>query len=388
MPKVETVAAPKSRRARASSAVRSSTPSLARPSDATNTLSNRPIPLPCASCGAARSRAADRFVPVVACNRAISTAARSLNAAVAAEEGTSSRASLAKSTMARRSSASSCAMRARAASRARSIFAPAMEPERSMTSTAFTAVRGPCSGAPAAATSISRYDSPPLESSQRRSSRGVMLSGLDGSCGCARDGWSCGGCAATLGPGLWCKRIAATAAAATEARTTAKRMAVRRMGNPWRAANVPPSCQRLAGCGDLQMGGQELGRAPFRPEPRANRPGHESEMAAPRERLERDLRIGGCCAPREAPRRDERIVLGGHEQERHADPPDVGPAGALRPVILRVLESVDRRGQRLVELEQGARRAHPRKVDLLRGAARLLRRLALQAAQEAGAVHE
>ena len=156
MPKVDTVARPKSRAAILSKPARSDTPSLASPSVARNTLSRRDAALPCASCGAARSSAALRFVPVVACKRATCASAISLNAGVTAAEGSSRCASLAKSTMARRSSPSSSAMSARAASRARAIFSPDMEPERSTMRTALTAVRGPRSGAPSAATPISR----------------------------------------------------------------------------------------------------------------------------------------------------------------------------------------------------------------------------------------
>src|SRR5207248_8376202 len=65
----------------------------------------------------------------------------------------------------------------------------------------------------------------------------------------------------------------------------------------------------------------------------------------------------------------------------------IWPARALRPIVLRAAESVHRRRDGFVELEERARGAHPGDIDL-RKEARLLHRLALQRPQEARPVNQ
>lgn len=61
------------------------------------------------------------------------------------------------------------------------------------------------------------------------------------------------------------------------------------------------------------------------------RPFDEAQVAALRMHLESDRWIRSRCLARDGLRRNERIVLGGEQQQRHADTCDIGPAGALRP---------------------------------------------------------
>src|SRR5437870_13829808 len=78
-------------------------------------------------------------------------------------------------------------------------------------------------------------------------------------------------------------RSAATPAAAAEARISERTPAVRTMAEPfWPMECGAGSVQRACAQPDLQVPGEELRDAPFRPEPGQKRASDESQMAPAR----------------------------------------------------------------------------------------------------------
>src|SRR5439155_4764957 len=110
-----------------------------------------------------------------------------------------------------------------------------------------------------------------------------------------------------------------------------------------------------------------------------DRPFDEPQMPAPRRELHLD---GAGSRPRHASGRNERIVLGGDEQERDPHALDVIGAGALRVIVLGAGKAVEPRRQRVVELEQRPCAADALLVRGTRKLAQLLQRLALQRVEE------
>jgi hypothetical protein len=96
------------------------------------------------------------LVPPIGSTRSIARSARSFASCVIGDDGNHTDASLENWTIASRSSGPSALTSARAASRARSIFGPVIEPERSRIRTALTGTRWRSLRSPSAARSIWR----------------------------------------------------------------------------------------------------------------------------------------------------------------------------------------------------------------------------------------
>src|SRR5262249_14546774 len=166
-------------------------------------------------------KAAERLVPPIAWSSATAPSARDLCWGAKGVEASSTDASVENSMIARRSSGPSDPIRAAAASRARSILVPDIDPDRSTISTAFTRTRG--RRAPASASAVRstwRYALVPRSSGRysRSSIACIRSPALEAVAG--------GGAG---GVGLCGRSRAAIAAAARDARATAKRTNVRRM---------------------------------------------------------------------------------------------------------------------------------------------------------------
>src|SRR6266550_9336098 len=146
----------------------------------------------------------------------------------------------------------------------------------------------------------------------------------------------------------------------------------------WERASPPP---------DLNLGKpgfhvlfQEDDGPPLRVETwLPDRPFDEPQMPAPRRELHLD---GAGPRPRHASGRNERIVLGGDEQERNPHALDVIGAGALGVIVLGAGKAVEPRRQRVVELEQRPCAADALLVRGTRKLAQLLQRLALERMEE------
>ncbi len=133
--------------------------------------------------------------------------------------------------------------------------------------------------------------------------------------------------------------------------------------------------------------GDELHRALLGPvaDPQRARPADEAGVPAVPRRHEADRARGVRGHAVEDRRREERVVLGREAERRRRDPGDPVQGARRVVVVLRAPEAVERRGHRVVEVEEGPGRSHLRDVETgsrLRVPVQELPGLLPQAAQE------